>query len=59
MPFDSDNRTRNSLAGDALIHTRELTQGELEAISGGKPKNPPPPHDYLKVEIKDAYVSSF
>ena len=53
MPFDS-----NKSVQDRFIDDCELTQDELEAISGGKPaKSQSPQLDYLKVELKEVFIT--
>jgi hypothetical protein len=53
MPFDS-----NKCVQSRLIDDRELTQDELEVVSGGKPaKSPPPQPNYLKVELKEVFIT--
>jgi hypothetical protein len=53
MPFDS-----NKSVQDRFIDDCELTQDELEVISGGKPaKSRPPQLDYLKVELKEVFIT--
>ena len=47
------------LAHDSFDDSRELTQDELEAASGGTPaKNQHRSTDFLKIELKEVFVSS-
>jgi hypothetical protein len=53
MSFDSNKPVH-------LIDDCELTQDELEAASGGKPaKSPPRQLEYLKIELKEVFVTTF
>ena len=53
MPSDS-----NKSVEGRLIDGWELTQDELDAVSGGKPaKSPPPQPNYLKVELKEVFIT--
>lgn len=53
MPFDSNKSVQGRFIDDC-----ELTKDELEAISGGKAaKSPPPQLDYLKVELKEVFIT--
>ena len=53
MPFDSNKAVQGRFIDDC-----ELALNELEAISGGKPaKSPPPQPIYVKVELKEVFVT--
>ena len=55
-----DKRAKRDSADAGLIPHHELTLGELELVSGGKPAHSsPPPATYLKYELKDAVITSF
>ena len=53
MPFDSNKSVQGHFIDDC-----ELTQDELETISSGKPaKSSSPPLNYLKVQLKEVFIT--
>jgi bacteriocin-like protein len=55
MPFDSDTSIQ-----DSSTNVCELTQDDLAAVSGGKPKqNPHSQTEFLKVVMKEVLITGY